>query len=167
MNTFDAGRFKSVMGHFATGVTIVTAIDADDGSPVGFTAQSFLSLSLDPPLVAVSPAVTSTSWPRIAKADGLAINILGADQEAVCRGFATPSADKFAGIGWSAGPATGAPLINGSLAWIEGRIEATHPAGDHEIVVILVVDLGDATSDGGHTAGPLVFYRAGFGSFAL
>ena len=167
MNTIDAGRFKSVMGHFATGVSIVTAIDADTAKPVGFTAQSFLSLSIDPPLVAVSPALTSSSWPRIAKADGLVINILGADQEALCRGFATPSDDKFAGVGWEASHITGAPIIGGSLAWIEGRIEATYPAGDHEIVVISVLDLGEATSEGGGQAGPLLFYRAGFGSFSI
>ncbi len=167
MNTIDAGRFKSVMGHFATGVSIVTAIDADTGKPLGFTAQSFLSLSIDPPLVAVSPALASSSWPKIAKADGLCINILGADQEALCRGFATPSDDKFAGVGWRASHTTGAPIIDGSLAWIDGRIEATYPGGDHEIVVISVLDLGEATSEGGGVAGPLLFYRAGFGSFSV
>jgi flavin reductase (DIM6/NTAB) family NADH-FMN oxidoreductase RutF len=156
------------MGHFATGVTIVTAHDADSGKPVGFTAQSFLSLSLDPPLVAVSPALSSTSWPRIAAAtDGLCINILGADQEAVGRGFATPSDDKFAGVGYRPAPLTGAPLIDGSLAWITGRIQTTYPAGDHEIVVVDVLDMGEATSAGEHTAGPLLFYRAGFGSFVV
>ena len=164
MNTIDQGRFKSVMGHFATGVTIVTALEVDSGKPVGFTAQSFLSLSLDPPLVAVSPALTSSSWPKIAAADGLCINILGGDQEAVCRAMATPSEDKFAGVGWTGAPVTGAPLINGSLAWVEGRIETTYPAGDHEIVIIKVLDVGEATTEG-HSAGPLLFYRAGFGSF--
>jgi flavin reductase (DIM6/NTAB) family NADH-FMN oxidoreductase RutF len=167
VNTIDAGRFKSVMGHFATGVSIVTALDADDGKPVGFTAQSFLSLSLDPPLVAIAPALSSSSWPKIAKADGLCINILGADQEALCLGFATPSEDKFAGVGWRGSPSTGAPLIEGSLAWIDGRIEATYPGGDHELVVIRVLDLGDATSEGEHKVGPLLFYRAGFGSFSI
>ena len=162
MNTIDAGRFKTVMGHFATGVTIVTALDGD--TPVGFTAQSFVSLSIDPPLVAVCPATTSSSWPRIAAADGLCINVLGADQEAVCRAFATAGADKFAGVGWSAAPRTGAPLINGSLAWVEGHIEATYPAGDHEIVVIAVDDVGESTSEG-NSHGPLLFYRAGFGRF--
>lgn len=167
MNTIDAGRFKSVMGHFATGVTIVTAIEPDTNKPVGFTAQSFLSLSIDPMLVAVSPAKTSTSWPRIAAAPGLCINILGADQEALCRGFATPSDDKFAGVGWRPSPSVGAPLIDGSLAWIDGAITTTYDAGDHVIVVIAVHDLGDATSEGGGEAGPLLFYRAGFGSFTV
>jgi 3-hydroxy-9,10-secoandrosta-1,3,5(10)-triene-9,17-dione monooxygenase reductase component len=162
VNTIDAGRFKSVMGHFATGVTIVTALDGD--TPVGFTAQSFVSLSIDPPLVVVCPAVTSTSWPRIAAADGLCISILGGDQEALCRAFATPGADKFAGVGWTGAPRTGAPLIDGSLAWVEGRIEATYPGGDHEIVVVAVDDVGEATSEG-HSHGPLLFYRAGFGRF--
>ncbi len=152
------------MGHFATGVTIVTAIEGD--APVGFTAQSFVSLSLDPPLVAVCPALTSTSWPRIAAADGLCINILGADQEPLCRGFATPSHDKFAGVGWRASPGTGAPLLDGALAWIDGHVEQAYPAGDHEIVIIRVEDMGEATSDGNHSHGPLLFYRAGFGSFA-
>jgi len=166
VNTIDSGRFKSVVGHFATGVTIVTALH--EGKPVGFTAQSFLSLSLDPPLVAVCPALTSSSWPRIAAADGLCINILGDDQEALCRGFATPSDDKFSGVGWRAAPVTGAPLLEGSLAWIDGRIEASYPAGDHEIVVINVLDLGDASTEGDHHgAGPLLFYRAGFGSFSV
>jgi 3-hydroxy-9,10-secoandrosta-1,3,5(10)-triene-9,17-dione monooxygenase reductase component len=164
VNTIDAGRFKSVMGHFATGVTIVTALEGD--TPIGWTAQSFLSLSLEPPLVAVCPARTSTSWPRIAAADGLCINILAAGQEAICRGFAAPSDDRFAGIGWSASPGTGAPLLDGALAWIDGRIEETYPAGDHEIVIIRVDELGEGTSDGDHTHGPLLFYRAGFGSFA-
>lgn len=163
MNTIDSGRFKSVMGHFATGVTIVTALT--EGRPVGFTAQSFVSLSIEPPLVAVCPALTSSSWPRIAAADGLCVNILGDDQEALCRGFATPSEDKFAGVGWRGAPVTGAPLLEGALAWIDGRIEATHAAGDHEIVVIRVLDLGDASTDGDRRAGPLLFYRAGFGSF--
>ncbi len=164
MNTIDTGRFKSVMGHFATGVTIVTALEGD--TPVGFTAQSFVSLSIDPPLVAVCPALTSTSWPRIAAADGLCINILGGDQEALCRGFATPGEDKFAGVGWRASPSTGAPLLDGSLAWIDGRIEETYPAGDHEVVTIRVEEVGEATGDGNHSVGPLLFYRAGFGSFA-
>jgi flavin reductase (DIM6/NTAB) family NADH-FMN oxidoreductase RutF len=167
VNTIDAGRFKSVMGHFATGVTIVTAIDRDTNKPVGFTAQSFLSLSIDPMLVAVSPAKTSTSWPRIAAADGLCINILAADQEALCRAMATPSDDKFAGVGWRPSPSTGAPLLDGCLAWIDGKIETTYAGGDHEIVVIAVHDLGDATSEGGGDAGPLLFYRAGFGSFTV
>jgi flavin reductase (DIM6/NTAB) family NADH-FMN oxidoreductase RutF len=163
VNTIETGRFKSVMGHFATGVTIVTAMDGD--APIGWTAQSFVSLSLDPPLVAVCPALTSTSWPRIAAAEGLCINILGADQEALCRGFAAPSDDRFAGIGWQPSPSVGAPKIDGSLAWIDGRIEATYPAGDHEIVVVRVEDIGEATTEG-HEHGPLLFYRAGFGSFA-
>lgn len=151
------------MGHFATGVTIVTALEGE--TPVGFTAQSFVPLSLDPPLVALCVQLTSASWPRIAAADGLCINILGADQEALCRGFATSGADKFAGVGWRSSPGSGAPLLDGALAWVDGHIEATYPGGDHEIVVIRVEDLGDATGEGDHAHGPLLFYRAGFGSF--
>lgn len=158
-SVIDSARFRTVMGHFATGVTIVTALD--DGDPVGFTAQSFVSLSLEPPLISVSPGVGSSSWPRIAKADGMCVNILGADQESLCRAFAAPGADKFAGIGWHPSPITGAPALDGCLAWVDCRIEATHEAGDHLVVIARVLELG-----GGEGGDPLLFYRGGFGGFS-
>ena len=83
---FDTTRFKDAMSRFTTGVTIVAGIDGDE--PVGFTCQSFVSLSLDPPYVAVAPARTSTSWPRIARSGSFCVNVLHEDQEALCRGFA-------------------------------------------------------------------------------
>src|ERR1700689_355253 len=83
---FDTGRFREVMGHFATGVTIITAME-DDG-PVGFTCQTFVSLSLDPPLVALAPGKSSTTWPRIARAGTFCVNVLAEDQEALSRDFA-------------------------------------------------------------------------------
>lgn len=98
----DRGEFRRVLGHFASGVTIVTA--HDPVSPAGFACQSFASLSLDPPLVTFMVARTSTTWPRIARAGAFCVNILGADQGALCRGFAVSGADKFAGVAYSPPP---------------------------------------------------------------
>ena len=149
-------RFREVLGHFATGVTIVTALE--EGVPVGFSCQSFYALSLDPPMVALAPARTSTSWPRIRQAGAFCVNILGEHQEAMCRAFAMSGGDKFAGVGWKPG-VTGAPVIDGSLAVVECELGDIFEGGDHEIVIGRVVALG--ASEGA----PLLFYRGGFGRF--
>src|SRR5438270_13507717 len=114
----DPQAVRSVLGRFCTGVTIITAVDGADG-PAGFTCQSFASLSLDPPLVSFSVARTSRSWPRIRRSGAFCANILSADQEGLCRRFATSGVDKFSGVDWHPGPATGSPPLNGSLAWVE------------------------------------------------
>ena len=111
-STFDGARFREVMGHFATGVTIVTAIE--EGLPVGFTCQTFTSLSLEPPLVALAPGKNSTSWPRIARTGSFCVNVLSEDQEALCRGFAVSGGPKFEGVAWHPAPGTGSPVIEGS-----------------------------------------------------
>ncbi len=90
MSGLDQARFREVLGHFATGITIVTALE--EGVPVGFTCQSFAALSLDPPMVILAPARSSTSWPRIAKAGAFCVNILEEHQEALC----TPSPSREA-----------------------------------------------------------------------
>ena len=152
----DVGRFREVLGHFATGVTIVTAME--DGEPVGFTCQAFTSLSLEPPLVALAPAKNSTSWPRIAQARAFCVNILCEDQEALSRDFAVSGGDKFTGVGWR--PAgNGAPLLDGVLAWVECAFLEAHDAGDHELVVGRVQDMGVRRGR------PLVYFRGGFGRF--
>lgn len=150
----DPERFRDVLGHFATGVTVVTAVE--DGLPVGFTCQSFAALSLDPPLVALAPAKASTSWPKIAEAGAFCVNILSEGQVELCRAFAVSGGDKFAGVAWRAGPA-GTPVLDGALAWVEAAVSIVHDAGDHELVVgrVLDLDIGDGT--------PLLFYRSGFG----
>jgi flavin reductase (DIM6/NTAB) family NADH-FMN oxidoreductase RutF len=153
---FDTGRFREVMGHFATGVTIITAME--DAGPVGFTCQTFVSLSLEPPLVALAPGKSSTSWPRIAQAGTFCVNVLAEDQEALCRDFAVSGGDKFAGVGWRIG-GNGAPLLDGVLAWLECGLVATHDAGDHELVIGSVHDMGVTRGR------PLVYYRGGFGRF--
>lgn len=152
---FDAARFREVLGHVPTGVTVVAARDAE--GPVGLAIGSFTSVSLDPPLVAFLPARSSSSWPRIRATGVFCVNVLAEDQEHVSRTFATSGVDKFAGIGWEPTPVTGSPRLEGVLAWIDCTIEAVHPAGDHDIVVGRVRDLGV-----GQASGPLVFYRGGY-----
>jgi len=156
--TFDQARLRQVMGHFATGVTIITAMDGDE--PVGLTAQSFTSLSLDPPLILFCPGVTSSTWPRIEKAAYFTVNILGEAQEAVCRTFAVSGGDKFSEVVWSPSEITGSPLLDDVLAWVDCSVLDTHEAGDHIIVVGRVLDLG-VEQEGT----PLLFYRGGFGTF--
>ncbi|MFF3172700.1 flavin reductase family protein [Streptomyces sp. NPDC057900] len=175
----DPGEFRRVLGHFASGVTIVTAHDPDGsdgtggtgrtdgtGGPAGFACQSFASLSLDPPLVTFMVARTSTTWPRIARAGAFCVNILGAEQGALCRAFAVSGADKFAGVAHSPAPATGSPLLDSVPAWVDCRIQAVHTGGDHLIVVGRVEALGAADEDGGDGDGPLLFHQGAFGRFS-
>jgi 3-hydroxy-9,10-secoandrosta-1,3,5(10)-triene-9,17-dione monooxygenase reductase component len=156
---FDDSTFRTVLGHFCTGITVVTAVD--QGEPVGLTCQSFASVSLHPPLVLFVPAKGSHSWPRIRSAGRFAANVLSDDQEHLGRRFAIKGADKFAGIGWEPGH-TGAPLLDGCLAFVECDLEAVHDGGDHDIVVGRVVDLSVAAE-----GSPLLFYRGGYGRFAV
>jgi flavin reductase (DIM6/NTAB) family NADH-FMN oxidoreductase RutF len=156
MSGFDQARFREVLGHFATGITIVTA--TDEGEPVGFSCQSFAALSLDPPMVILAPAKSSTSWPRIARAGSFCVNILGEHQEAVCRAFAVSGGNKFDGVDWTPG-VTGSPLIDGSLATVECTLGAIYEGGDHELVTGHVVDMEIGKGS------PMIFYRSGFGRF--
>lgn len=151
----DPGLFRHVLGHFCSGVTIITAMA--DG-PVGFTCQSFASLSLDPPLVLFSVGLGSRTWPRIRRSGVFCVNILATEQAVLCRGFAVSGTDKFAGIDWTPGPATGAPRLPGCLAWIECTIETVHPGGDHLIAVgrVRALELAPTGAD------PLLFYVSGF-----
>ena len=150
--------FRQAMGNFCTGVTAVTGID--NGEPVGFAAQSFVSLSLEPPLVAVCPAKTSSSWPRIRAAGNFCINILAADQLAICQTMAQSGADKFADIDWHSG-ITGAPIIRGGLAYVDCSLADEHEAGDHTIAIGQVEDFKLLDSE----AQPLLFMRSGYGVF--
>jgi 3-hydroxy-9,10-secoandrosta-1,3,5(10)-triene-9,17-dione monooxygenase reductase component len=153
----DTARFRRVLGHFATGVTVVTT--ADEGEPAGLSVNSFTSVSLEPPLVAFCVASVSRTWPRIRAMGSFCVNILGEDQEDLSRAFARRSTDKFRGVGWR--PAeSGAPILAGVLAWLDCSVEAEHGAGDHVIVVGRVREMGVA-----HEGGPLVFYRGGYGRF--
>lgn len=157
--TFDSARFRQVLGHFPTGVTVVTA-DHESG-PVGLAVGSFASASLDPALVAFFPDKESTSWPRIEETGVFCVNVLADGQEDVCRRFASKGEDKFEGLGWKPA-ASGAPVLDGVLAWIDCRIHSVLEAGDHFCVLGQVNEL-DVSDDGG----PLVFFRGGYGRFSI
>jgi len=154
--SIEEGEFRAVLGHFASGVALVTGLH--HGQPAGLTCQSFFSLSLDPPLIAVAPGRSSTSWPGVSSTGNICVNVLASDQEALARTFAKSGAEKFAGVGWTPA-ANGAPRLYGALAWIDCTIQESRETGDHFLVVARVEDLESGT---GH---PLLFYRGGFGGF--
>lgn len=149
---------RTVLGHFCTGVAVITGHDGE--RPMGFACQSVTSVSLDPPYVSFCPAHTSASWPAIRATGRLCINILSDDQHEVCAQFAVSGGDKFAGVGWSRG-SNGAPVLAGALATVEADLEFEHGAGDHTIVIAHVTGL--RASEGRR---PLLFYRGGYGGFA-
>ncbi|MFE2516076.1 flavin reductase family protein [Streptomyces mirabilis] len=159
----DQAAFRRVLGNFATGVTVITAPgvegEASGGGPAGFACQSFGSLSLDPPLVCFMVGRTSATWPRIARAGVFCVNVLGAHQGELCRGFAVSGADKFAGVVYDAAPVSGSPRLAGAAAWVDCTIHAVHTGGDHLIVVGRVDALG--ASDGDDVA-PLLFHKGRF-----
>jgi 3-hydroxy-9,10-secoandrosta-1,3,5(10)-triene-9,17-dione monooxygenase reductase component len=147
----NSRRFRDVLGRFCTGVTVVTSIT--HGEPVGMTCQSFSSVSLDPPLVLFCPAKTSRAWPVMQRAGHFCVNLLSHDQLELSNGFAATGTDKFAGVRWRPS-ATGAPLLDGVLGWVDCTIYAVHEAGDHYVVIGRVMDVG--VDEAPH---PLLFYR--------
>jgi flavin reductase (DIM6/NTAB) family NADH-FMN oxidoreductase RutF len=152
----DPTVYRTVLGHFGTGVTIVTAMH--DGEPVGMACNSFASVSLEPPLVLFCAAHSSSTWPRIQAAGHYCVNILREDAEEMCRSFATRGADRFAGVGYHIG-ASGAPVLEDALAYVDCETFAEHEAGDHVIVVGLVRELGHGEGK------PLMFFRGGYGRY--
>jgi 3-hydroxy-9,10-secoandrosta-1,3,5(10)-triene-9,17-dione monooxygenase reductase component len=155
----DIPSFRTVLGHFATGITLITAMDGDE--PVGMACNSFTSVSLEPQLALFCAAKSSSTWPRIQGAQKWAANILAEDGEQVCRLFAEKGADRFAHIAYTAGR-TGAPILEASIAFVDCETIAEHDAGDHLIVVGRVVELGYAPA-----GKPLLFYRGGYGRFEV
>jgi flavin reductase (DIM6/NTAB) family NADH-FMN oxidoreductase RutF/DNA-binding IclR family transcriptional regulator len=155
----DPQSYRRALGQYPTGVCVVTADDPESGR-CGMVVGSFTSVSLDPPLVAFFPARTSTSWPRMERAGSFCVNILGADQEDICRTFFASTSDKFATL--TTRPAgSGAPIIEGALAWIDCDIEAVQDAGDHFMVLGRVNALGTVAG-----ALPLLFFQGGYGKFS-
>ena len=143
-------RLRRVFGSFPTGVTAIAALV--DGTPAGLAANSFVSVSLDPPMVSVCVAHTSTTWPVLRRAARLGVSVLGAHQEHAGRQLSARGADRFATLDWRTSP-DGAVLLEGSSAWLDCSIEREIPAGDHDIVLLRVHDL-DADPD----VAPLVFH---------
>jgi flavin reductase ActVB len=150
--------FRKLASGFASGVTVVTTLGAD-GKPQGFTASSFTSVSLAPPLVLVCLDVKADCHPAFERAEHFAVSILAADQKELASRFATRGGDKFAGLAFTAGLETKAPLADGALAHIECRMHARHAAGDHTVLIGEVV--GGARFD----REPLLYHARSFGHF--
>jgi len=151
----DPLRLREVLGHFASGVTVVTAHPA--GGPIGFTCQSFSSLSLDPPLVMFAPARTSRTWPRLRDIGRFCVNVLAEGQNELSTRFARSGSDKFAGVPWR--PSRhGSPVLDGVVAWIDCALWAEYDGGDHTLVAARVLDL--AADD---ERRPLLFHRGAYG----
>lgn len=158
-NPTDPRWFRQVLGQYPTGVCVVTAVEPE-GTRAGFVVGSFTSVSLDPPLIAFFPDRGSSSWPKIKRAGRFCVNILGAGQEDVCRRFASRAPDKFEGVACREAE-SGAPIIDGVVAWLDCSLESVTDAGDHFIVLGRVHAL-DLESPGL----PLLFFQGGYGRFA-
>ena len=155
----DPATYRTVLGHFATGVAVVTAMH--DGEPVGMACNSFTSVSLDPALVLFCAAHSSSTWPKLRTSGTWAANILEEDGEETCRLFAEKGIDRFAHIAYSSGR-SGSPILRDALAFVDCETVAEHEAGDHTIVVGRVLELGYASE-----GKPLLFYRGGYGRFEI
>lgn len=156
----DGAQYRRVLGHFPTGVTVVTGIS--DRGPVGFTIGSFTSVSLDPPLVGFLPQIESVTWKTIAPAGRFCVNVLRHEQADLCWRFAKGDADerRFDDVRWTLSP-SGCPIIDGVGAWIDCSIEHSIELGDHLLVVGRVTDLAHHPEP--HL--PLVFYKGDLGAF--
>ncbi|MFT3865152.1 MAG: flavin reductase family protein [Solirubrobacterales bacterium] len=146
-------RLKQVHRHYPTGVTIVTT--HNHGRPYGLAVNAFSSLSLEPPLVLVCVASSSSTYPRLFDGEVIGINILAHDQVEVAANFARSGGDKFVDLGWSQGE-NGAPLLDGVCAWLELRIRTRVPAGTHTIFI------GDVLAAQAYGSPPLLYLGGGF-----
>ncbi len=151
----DQLEFRRVMGHFATGVTVVTTHDGA-GKLAGLTANAVASVSLDPPLVLVCVDKKSESYPAFGASGVFAVNILSNAQETLSRRFAKSGGDKFAGIGYRLGT-TGAPLLHDTIAHLECRVRHAFDAGDHTIYVGEAVSVAVSSEED-----PLLYFRGGY-----
>ncbi|MGX6446824.1 flavin reductase family protein [Patulibacter sp. S7RM1-6] len=151
----DPQHFRHVLSHVPTSVVVVTA-QAPDG-PAGMAVGSFTSISLEPQLVGFYPARTSTTWPRIRDAGRFCVNVLAQGQDELVRRFAQRGTDRFAELETASAPFSGAPVLDGIVAWIDCELDREIELGDHVLVVGRVIDLGVTRSD--H---PLVFSRGAY-----
>ncbi len=151
----DKSELRRIMGHFATGVTVVTTLSRS-GALQGLTANAFCSLSLEPPLLLVCIDKKSESYPSFEESRIFTVNILAADQEDISRRFALSGGNKFEGVSYRLG-ANGAPILNGSLGYLECKLVEAYEGGDH---TIYVGEVREAESIDGKK--PLLFYRGGY-----
>lgn len=153
-------NFREALGHYASGITVITS--HIEGEPIGFTCQSFYSVSMSPPLVSFSVMAHSASYPRIRQAGRFAVNILSGDQVSISNQFARRGTDKWQGIEWQASP-LGNPLIAGTLHWLDCEIHAEHVAGDHLIVIGEVKGLNLQVAE---ATQPLLYFKGRYCSLA-
>jgi 3-hydroxy-9,10-secoandrosta-1,3,5(10)-triene-9,17-dione monooxygenase reductase component len=153
----EADHFRHVLGHFPTGVAVLTAGRAE--GQVGMACNSLTSVSLDPPLISICPARTSETWPEIRAAGQFLINLMRHGQDETVAKFARKGIDRFAAVPFHERRC--GPALDDAMAWIECVIEAEHDAGDHTLVIarVLRLELGDVGD-------PLVFFRGRYGTFA-
>ena len=156
MRTVEPERFRAVMGHFATGVAVVT-VDAP-GGPQGMTANAVASLSLDPVLVLVCFDNAARTLPEVERAGRFGVNVLAAGQEHLARRFASKDAAKFAEVAHSVHD--GIPVLDGALAWVGCTLERFVPGGDHTIGIgaVHAAELGPPGTE------PLIWFRGIYGS---
>lgn len=147
-----AERFRDVLGHYASGVTVVATVV--DEKPVGMTCQSFMSVSLEPPLVAFLPTRESRTFAAIQETGVFCVSFLAAEQAEISDQLAGPGEDKFSGLQWRPTAGTGSPVLAGAVGHVDCTLDAVHEAGDHVIVVGRVVGL-----DAGEERAPLLYHR--------
>jgi 3-hydroxy-9,10-secoandrosta-1,3,5(10)-triene-9,17-dione monooxygenase reductase component len=161
--SIDSSKYRQVLGHFPTGVTVVTGMY--EGEPIGFTIGSFTSVSLDPPLVGFLPMTTSDRWHKIRASGSFCVNVLGHAHDDLCWQFSKSSIERpFEGVSWAPSPITGSPVLAEAIAWMDCTITEVVDAGDHHFVMGLIVELEHAAPDTDPM--PLLFYRGKLGRFS-
>jgi flavin reductase (DIM6/NTAB) family NADH-FMN oxidoreductase RutF len=154
----EKNELRRIMGHFATGVTVITTV-SDQGTPYGLTANAFMSVSLEPPLVLISVDKKAESYPYFEQSRVFTINILRDDQEGLSRRFAVSGGNKFEGIAFHRG-ANNVPILEDTLAHVECRLHAAYDGGDHTLY------LGEILEAETREGRPLLFYRGGYRAFS-
>ena len=156
----EPSSFREALGHYASGITVITSHTDDE--PIGFTCQSFYSVSMSPPLVSFRVMSSSASYPKIRQAGRFAVNILSGAQVSISNQFARRGTDKWHEVEWQQSP-LGNPIIAGSLHWLDCEIHAEHVAGDHLIVIgeVKALNLQEATA-----SQPLLYFKGQYCNLA-
>ncbi len=160
VTAIDPLSFREALGHYASGITVITS--HIEGELIGFTCQSFYSVSMSPPLVSFSVKSDSYSYPKIRRAGRFAVNILSGEQVGISNQFARQGMDKWDGVEWQNSP-LGNPLIAGSLHWLDCEIHAEHAAGDH---LIVIGELKASSQQESAAAQPLLYFKGQYCNLA-